>query len=75
MAAKAIRESMTGMDRFFSITVIAQFAAQASEVLSSRASRDPWYLGQKKLKPQAINTWVVRSTYHFCKVNYFMHKV
>lgn len=39
----------------FPITVIAQFAAQASELLSSRASKDPWYLRQKKknsnLKP------------------------
>lgn len=61
----------------FPITVIAQFTAQASELLSSRASKDPWYLRQKKkkLKPQAINAWVVRSMYHFCEVNYFMHKV
>lgn len=38
----------------FPITVIAQFAAQASEVLSSRASKDPWYLRQNNssnLKP------------------------
>lgn len=55
MATKAVRESMRGWTGFI-ITVIAQFAAQASELLSSRASNDPWYLAQKKLKPQAINT-------------------